>query len=281
MLTLRPISSRQNWRPILIFVSLALALTIWQHRAAGPGATSSPEYLCRALSHPAMRAFTKVQGVIYDVGVSVAQAPSLAAENRRLRQQRDRLQADKILLTEHFLENKRIREKLGFGLEQEVKEIPARVIAYTAGPQRCRVTIDVAGGREIHVGDVVRETQGVVGRIIEVHGSTAQVILLVDAHHALAGLDQRSRDEGMIYPVPSWAGIPQRLRMEKLQRHADLRVGDVIVTAVLGKVYPANIPIGIVESVQRSPASVETVTAIIKPFVDFDRLDYVWVVSKP
>ena len=41
--------------------------------------------------------------------------------------------------------------------------------------------------------------------------------------------------------------------------------------------YPGDIPIGVVESVRRSPASMSSVVAYIKPFVDFERLDYVYV----
>ncbi len=272
-------SSQQNWRPILILAALALVLTIWQHRAARREAVSLPEGVCRVISYPAMRAFTIVQGVLYDVSVSVLRAPSLAAENRRLRQERDRLEADKILLTEHFLENKRFREKLGFTPEQTVKEIPARVIARP--PEGTRVTLDIAGGREVHEGDIVREAAGLVGRIIAVHGSTAEAMLLVDSQHALSGVDQRSRDQGMIYPVETFSGLPRRLRMEKLRRDADLRVGDQVLSSGLDGIYPSGIPIGIIESVQRAPASVEAVTAIIKPFADFSRLDYVWIISNP
>lgn len=276
---IHPTASRQDWRPILILASIALVLTIGQHLAAGRGTISPAERLCQALSYPAMRAFTALHGIVYDVGVSVLHAPSLAVENRRLRQDRDRLLAEKVLSTEHFLENKRIKEKLGFSVEQPVKDIPARVIVRAPGSSR--ITIGIAGGREVHKGDIVREAGGLVGRVIEVHGATAQVMLLVDHQHALSGLDQRSRDEGMIYPEQTWSGIPRRLRMEKLRRRADLRVGDVILTSGLDGVYPRGIRVGTVETVRRSRASIEMVTAVIKPFVDFDRLDYLWVVSQP
>ena len=272
-------SSRQDWRPVLILAGLALLLTIWQHASARREAVSLPEGTCRVISYPAMRAFTLVHGILYDVSVSALRASSLAAENRRLRQERDRLQAHKILLTEHFLENKRLQEKLGFTADQEVKEIPARVIARP--PEGARITLGIAAGREVHEGDIVREAAGLVGRIIAVHGSVAEAILLVDSQHALSGVDQRSRDQGMIYPVEALSGLPRRLRMEKLRRHADLRVGDKVLSSGLDAVYPPGIPIGIVESLSRAPASAETVTAIIKPFADFSRLDYVWVVSNP
>ena len=278
---LRPTTSQQYWRPLLAFASVAVILTAGQHWALARGTTSPPERLCQALSKPALKAFTALHGLVEDVAISVVSASALRTENRLLRERCARLEADKTLLTEHRLENKRLKEKLGLSPEQEVKDIPAWVVARTGDSQRCRITIKVLGGGEVHEGDIVKEAGGLVGRVIEVVGDTAQVILLVDQQHAVAGVDQRSRDEGMIYPLASLAGLPRRLRMEKLRRQADLRAGDVILTSRLGGVYPPNMPIGTIESVRRSPASIETVTAIIKPFVDFSHLDYVWVVSKP
>ncbi len=277
-------TTRKALKPLLLMAAVAVILTIWQHAAWARGRISLPEYICQTLGWPVMSAVTKINEVVRDTGRSVFLAGSLAAENRRLRQERDELMAEKILLTEYFRENKAFREKLGFELDQKVKNIPARVVGRTSisGEQRCRIYIQVPENREVHKGDIVREAAGLVGRVIEVRGRVALVLLIIDPQHGLGARVQRSRAEGVIKPAQQWnEGWPDRLSMQYLRHHADIRIGDVIITSGQDGIYPAAIPVGVVEAVDVSTKQVQTVVATIKPFVDFQRLEYVWVIPQP
>ncbi len=274
---------RKGLSPLLFLVTLAMVLTMWQHLVGDSKRVSLPEYVCQMLGYPVMSAVTKVNEALHDTALSVFRAQSLAAENRRLRQMCKQLENETILLTEHFRENKAFREKLGLELDQEVKDIPALVIGRAPDSQRCRITIQALESREISKGDIVREAGGLVGRVIEVmKGNAAQVLLIVDAQHGLGARDQRSRVVGIVRPVQHWrGGWPDRLQMEKLRRRADILTGDVIITSGEDGIYPRSIPVGVVEAVTTSPAYAQTVVATIRPFVDFERLDYVWVVPTP
>ncbi len=259
-------------------VIVAVTLTIWQRMAWHHNRISLPEYICQRLGYPVSSAVTSANQILHDTGLSVFRARSLAAENRRLRQELDKLRNDNLRLAEYFRENKAFRDKLGFELDMPVEGIPTWIIARTSDRQRCRVTIQVPENREISEGDIVREA-GLVGRVVDVQGRVAQVLLIVDAQHGLGARNQRSGDVGIVKPVAQWAtGWPDRLRMEKLRRHADVRIGDVITTSGEDGIYPAAIPVGVVEGVSTSPIHAQTVVATIRPFVDFDGLEYVWVV---
>jgi rod shape-determining protein MreC len=83
----------------------------------------------------------------------------------------------------------------------------------------------------------------------------------------------------MVFPLETGSSPALKLKMTKLPSIADLREGDVIVTSGTDWVYPEGIRIGTVERVERSMASAEPITAIIKPFVDFFRLEYVYVLK--
>lgn len=280
MLQQRP--RHRNLHPLLLLAALAIIFTIWQHLAWAHNRASLPEYLCQKLGYPIMSAISTTNEIIHDGMLSILYAHSLAAQNRQLRQQRDRLLAEKMLLTEYFRENKAFREKLGFQPHQEVKKIPAEVIGRTSAPQRCHITIRIASGREVHQGDIVREAAGLVGQVIEEPGRIAQVLLIIDAEHGLGARNQRSRDVGIVKPIQQWtAGWPNRLQMKMLTRRADIRTGDVIITSGEDGIYPASIPVGVVEAVTASPTYAQTTIAIIRPFVDFQRLQYVWVVPRP
>ncbi len=292
LIMLLDIPTRRKLSPLLFLAVVAMIITIWQHAAGARGRVSLPEYVCQALGYPVMSAVTKVNEVLRDRTVSVFYARSLAAENRRLRQERDRLLAERVQFTEYFRENKAIYDELGFEHDMSVEDIPARVIARSGDNQRCRVTIRVPRGREIHKNDIVRQAAGLVGRVIAVHSQareareigsrTADVLVIMDAQHGLGARNQRSGETGVVKPAQQWtAGWPDRLQMDYLRRGADIRTGDVIVTSGEDGIYPPSLPIGIVEAVTASPTYAQTVIATIRPFVDFEHLQYVWVVPMP
>ena len=277
-------TTRKALKPLLLMAAVAMIFTMWQHAAWARGRISLPEYICQTLGWPVMSAGAKLNEVVRDTGRSVFLAGSLAAENRRLRQERDEQKTENILLTEYFRENKAFRDQLGFELDQQAKDIPARVVGRTSasGEQRCRIHIRIPPNREIHKGDIVRQAAGLVGRVIEVRGGLPVVLLIIDPQHGLGARVQRSRAEGVIKPARQWnEGWPDRLSMQYLRHHADIRIGDVIITSGQDGIYPAAIPVGVVEAVDVSAEQAQTVVATIRPFVDFQRMEYVWVVPQP
>jgi len=121
-----------------------------------------------------------------------------------------------------------------------------------------------------------------VGRVIEVRDRLALALLIIDPEHGLGARVQRSRAAGVIKPSRQWyEGWPDRLSMEYLRRSADIRIGDIILTSGEDGIYPAAIPIGVVEAVDVSAEHAQTIVATIRPFVDFEHLEYVWVVPQP
>ncbi len=277
MAPLHSSSGSTDARRYLTLAALALVLTIWQHGAWRASSLSLPEYLAYITVTPLESAITAVCTRIHDTSVAALTAPALVAENRRLKQERDELEAERIATVDVRLQLKAMQEKLGFAPDQPFNRIPAQVIGRSSGGSSRWVKIRTGGGKTLEVGNVVREARGLVGRVVEAQGDTGRVVLLVDPQHAVRSRVQRTNDEGMVHASPVVAAGPNRLQLEKVRSGAQVAVGDVVVTSSLGETYPGDIPIGVVESVRRSPASMSSVVAYIKPFVDFERLDYVYV----
>ena len=68
-------------------------------------------------------------------------------------------------------------------------------------------------------------------------------------------------------------------KMERINVHADIIVGDEIVTSSLGNIYPPGITVGIVKEIYIN-ADALTKTAIIEPLVDFKHLDALVVITE-
>ena len=262
-------------RLIAVLVVLAAVLTMWQHRSRAAHAPSAPERLVVLVVSPLARGMAAVGLFVHDVGAGFGRTYALQQENRKLRDQIDELEAQKLRLTEAFIENQKLQKELGFTGGQPPEGVPARVIGRSMGPTRKRLFIAPPPGRKLEVGNIVRTPAGLVGRVVD--AQRGEVFLLVDVEHAVAAVVQRSRDQGMVGVAPRPEECPDLLVMDKLIGRADVREGDVVLTSGVGEVYPPGIPIGVVTEVRRSTAGEAAITAIIRPFVDFDRLAYVLV----
>ena len=272
------------WSSLALLGVAALLLTIWQHRAEEKHAVSLPERMVSSLGRPLQQLFTRAASGPHGLAAGMLEARQLVKENESLHRQLDQKQAQVTESIQYYLENKALLSSLGLSPQRTPTKFPARVIQLDLGPRRCRAVVQLQQPGVIGEGDIVTQDRGLVGRVIRVEGKTAVVMLLIDSLAAVAGRDTRSRDEdhgmGIVYPQGGFSAAAIRLKMEKLRPLADLREGDIVVTSGLDQVYPANLPIGTIEQVLRSPASAESVTAVVKPFVDFTRLEYVYIVKQ-
>ncbi len=263
-------------RRLLVGLAVAAAiLTLWQHLAWRGGGRALPERVVIRVVGPVQGWFSALATRVSDVAFSLAAAGSLAEQVRQLRDEVQRLKADKVRAAEAMAEAREVARLAKMPLPGELELVAvARVIGARPGFYRRWVTILAAPGIELQRDDILLSGGALAGRVVEAQGNRAEAILLVDADHAVAGVDVRSRDQGMVY---ARAGANE-LWMEKIVGRCDLRVGDVIVSSGLGQVYPKGIPIGRVVQVTGTPGSTRAVRAVIEPFVDFDRLELVQVV---
>ena len=272
-----------NLRSLLLLALVAMLLTVWQHAAERREKVSLPERVVIAVGRPLESLLASVR-----VGPRLVWAmfngPKLWQENQDLRRQVAEAEAKQTELMQSYLDYRALVQSLGLSAPRSNMEgVAARVISLDMGPKRCRATIQVDKPGLIAEKDVVRQAAGLVGLVTSVQGTTAEVLLLLDQEAAVAGRDERSRDQGIVYPEPALVVTATRLKMEKLKPLAaapDLRAGDAIVSSGLDGVYPAGIPIGRVDQVVKSPGAAESVTAILHPAVSFFKLEYVMVLPK-
>jgi rod shape-determining protein MreC len=108
---------------------------------------------------------------------------------------------------------------------------------------------------------------GLAGRIAEVGRRSARVLLLTDINSRVPVLVERTRDRAILAGDNS--NHPQLLY---LKPRAELRVGDRVVTSGDGGVFPAGLPVGVVDSIEDGVVG-------IAPFVDWDRMEYLRIVD--
>ena len=274
-----------NLSALLALALLAGVLTLWQHAAEGRNKVSLPERIFAALGRPLERGFDWAQQGPRTLAEALVEGPRLVDENKALQLALEEEKAKETEEIQSWLTYRAMVQQLGLpAAPSTVEGVPGRVIGLETGPSRCRATISVARGATVSEGDVVRQAAGLVGRVTSVQGSTAQVLLLIDPDAGVAGLDVRSREQGIVDCQPALALPATRLKMTMLKpvsASPDLRAGDEIDSSGVDKVFPSGIPIGRIDEVVKSPGSAESITALLRPAVDFFKMEYVLVIPKP
>ncbi|GEM46138.1 rod shape-determining protein MreC [Deinococcus cellulosilyticus] len=145
----------------------------------------------------------------------------------------------------------------------------AEITAIDPSPLLSRLRINMGGDQGVQRNMPVTVPTGLVGQVMEVSRTEAWVITLVDPESNVGIAIQGKAGRGIAVGAP-----PDRLRAE-FPRNVDVKVGDQIVTASLGGVYPANVRVGIVDSVLPLGANATKRVAFIKPDVDVSNLEEV------
>lgn len=237
-----------------------------------------PQYarLWAPLEHSIGAVLASLQGVstfMTTTASRVAGVVTTARDNRRLRERIRSLQAENAALQRLAADAERLHRLLGLRATIPFAVTSAAVIGRDPSNWYRSLVIEKGAQDGLAQEMAVVTREGVVGAIRRVGPRYAKVLLVTDRNSAVAALNQRTRDQGIVEGVAGG-----RLRLKYLLRQTDVRVGDVIVTTGLEGIFPKGLVLGRVHRVGREPG--EPVHAIeITPAVDFTRLETVEVVT--
>jgi rod shape-determining protein MreC len=196
----------------------------------------------------------------------------LSAQNSKLRTQAEQVPLDRNRLAElDGLTN--TANQTGYAL------VAARVVGM--GPMQSfsrTVTIDAGTSSGLRRNMTVLNNDGLVGRVINVSRTTADVLLIVDTDSVVGGRLGSNNEIGFLRGR-GVTGDRGRLDLDTVDNSVIPSKGDVVVTwgSQNGVPYVAGVPIGSVESVYSNPRELAR-HAVIDPYVDFTSLDVVGVV---
>lgn len=170
-----------------------------------------------------------------------------------------------------------IVKAFGFQPTTPPDEIRARVIGRSSG--RFVRTIDIVAidNRELRKQDIVLWAGCLVGRVESARGPRARVVLLLDPESGAAAVVKPSNAKGAVMGPDPTSPDPDLLQLVHLERDAVINVGDKVFTSSIGEVFPPGILIGEVTEVIGGAGRSEPKTALVKPYADFDDLNFVTV----
>ncbi len=153
---------------------------------------------------------------------------------------------------------------------------PARVVQMTTNRQQNYLTINKGRRDSVYQGMGVRNHEGVVGIVTTVGERYAVVIPLINTNCRISAKFAKNG----YYAAIEWNGPDYRYaKLTDVASHLPVEKGDTIVTSGLSAVFPADIPIAVVEDVELKKG--DTYYNIkVRLDVDFRRLDYVQLINK-
>ncbi len=195
-------------------------------------------------------------------------------ENTALRAQLQDLQ---VTLQQERAEAQRtdnLRQLLELRERAQLDTVAAEVIAGAASPDFKTVTIDKGSSDQLATDMAVISPAGVVGRVILPSRRASKVQLLIDRNAAAGALIERTRVQGVVVGIGD--GM---LRMQYVPGTADVKTGDLVVTSGIDGIYPKGFVIGTIDHADRGVGAYHEI--VIRPAVDFSRLEEVLIVRTP
>ena len=126
-------------------------------------------------------------------------------------------------------------------------------------------TINCGSLAGVSVGDAVITETGVVGVVEEVYAASSRVRSILSEKTQIGATDKSCKESGVV-------------KMLYLTRDTEVQPGSIITTSGAGGVFPGDLLIGRVDSVERSNAD-SSYYAILTPYVDVTEVTDVFVVT--
>jgi rod shape-determining protein MreC len=267
------IPSRHRSLVLLAAVVLAQVLALAVQIKA-TDTTGDKQSLIRSWTVGAMSPFGRAgawsMGTVRGVWRHYFALSATARENDRLRQENNDLKLKVDELQSKATEGTRLATLLHFReAHQAVPMIAARVISTSADTTSAAIFVDRGqrDGLKRNMGVITPD--GVVGKVIEVYGDTAQVLLLTDKDSGVGAMIADSRTQGAVGGV----GEPM-LVMKYVPSDDEAKVGDRVVTSGLDRIFPKDLPVGTVTEVK--PAN-PFKQIRVRPAANLERLEEVLI----
>lgn len=204
---------------------------------------------------------------IFDYFALYEKNQALFNENLALRRQ---------LKTNYMVESKAVFEVNDTIYKQRYKYYPAMVITNSTNRQNNFITINRGSSSGVKIGMGVFSPEGIVGTIIEVseNYAIATSVLNTNGFKLVPKIKELNYTRGTII----WDGKdPNYLDLKEINKYEPLKVGYHIVTSPYSKNFPEDIPIGVIEKIEKN--SKETYYRIkVRSAVNFGKIQNVYVV---
>ena len=226
-----------------------------------------------------------LQKIVYNINSRVKETvdfflnfSEVKLENEELKKKNTKLANELIEYESLKDEVERLREALNFTeSKNNYKYVGVNIIGYSGNSLSDGYIIDKGSNDGINKNMVVVSSKGLVGKVTKVASNFAIVQSILNENIAVAVMDQQTREATGVLQGLSDKKDNNMTVVYNLPISSDVKEGDIIITSGLGKIYPKEIPVGTVVSVEEDNVRVMK-SAVVEPFVNFNEVEELFVV---
>jgi len=266
-----------NKKAAVLLVAIVTVFLLASFQAQGKYKFVFMEELVTTILAPAQSIVSNVGFNVRKVGLSTSELMTAYRDNQALRSENEELRQNNLNVAEIEAENVRLRLMLDYKkASTQFDFVMATVVGRDLGTWTSTIIINRGTADGITKEMPVVTPQGLVGNVVSVYTNVAKVQLILDARSAVGTLVQRP--ESRVAAIVEGSSTTQLMpRMVNIARDADIIKSDKLITSGFGGIYPKGLLIGEVVDIINEEGGLLKY-AILKPAVDFDRLEEVFVI---
>jgi rod shape-determining protein MreC len=269
---------RRQLTILAVLLAASIVLITIDFRQPDGGPVDRLQRLAIAVFGPLQQGASAVVRPVTGLAGGLSELGGLREDNRRLEAEVTRLRAQERTYADVLAENRRLRGALAMARRCGCRTVGASVVAGPGSNFQLSVTVD-AGSRQGVARDMaVVDADGLVGRVTQVSADYATVLLVTDPASGVAATLAGGSTRGKAPGIVRGSGA-QLLSFQPVRAGTAVRRGDPVVTqGYQGGVFPAGLPIGVVERVEEAGAASLVPRVAVRPYAALGTLDVVAVV---
>ena len=196
-------------------------------------------------------------------------------ENDFLRYKISELSQENFLLKSLSKENERLKNLLAFGEQIKYQKILSQVIGWNSSAEIKILRIDKGANQGIVPRSAVITAEGLVGYTYAVYPNYTDILTILDPNNRVDVVIDRTRTHAILEGFSS-----DYCRLKFVPRTEKIVVGDQVISAGYGRLYPKGIKVGTIEVAEQDAVGI-TQKIKVRPDVDFEKLEEVVILIRP
>jgi rod shape-determining protein MreC len=231
----------------------------------------------QTFASPLQSASSKATGATSGFFQEIWNFRSTARENEQLKERLTQIETELHTAQQAAGENERLKALLKLNEQNDIKNVPARVIARDPSVWFNTITINRGSSSGIAVNMPVVTGGGIVGRVITVSPWASQVMLITDEKAGAGAVVGQLGQSGALGSIKGRADLGVALiEMRYVSGLEKVEAGDYVMTTGQDGIYPPGLNVGRVVDVKNGTAT-QAHQILIQPGAQLDHLEEVAV----